>query len=174
LRMAVNLSTRDVRDPGLNSVVAGVLAAYELPPEFLELEITDRVVLEDDDDLVGILNGLKALGVRLAIDDFGTGSSVLRRIERCPIDTLKIDKSFVQEIRSMASEAPVVVALISMAERLGMELVAEGVETAVQGGFLRRRGCHLAQGYFFAQPLDPSEVERLVMLTTRPTETLPV
>jgi diguanylate cyclase (GGDEF)-like protein len=173
LRIAVNLSTRDVRDPGLNSIVARALDSYGIPPELLELEVTDRVVLEDDDDLVGILNGLKTLGVRLAIDDFGTGSSVLRRIERCPIDTLKIDKSFVQEITSMQSEAPVVIALISMAERLGMELVAEGVETAVQGGFLRRRGCHLAQGYFFAHPLDPPDVERLVLLTTRPAESLP-
>ncbi len=173
LRIAVNLSTRDVRDPGLNAVVATALRTHSLPAELLELEITDRVVLEDDDELVTILNGLKTLGVRLAIDDFGTGSSVLRRIERCPIDTLKIDKAFVQEITSMASDAPVVTALISMAERLGMEIVVEGVETAVQGGFLRRRGCHLAQGYFFAHPLAPADVERLVMLTTRPAANLP-
>jgi diguanylate cyclase (GGDEF)-like protein len=161
LRMAVNLSTRVLRDPRLSSHVADLLRRYRLSPEQVELEVTDRVVISDD-ELPAVLEPLKALGVRLAVDDFGTGTSVLGRLQSGAIDTLKIDRSFVAVIESASGDAPVVSALLSIARNFGLEVVGEGVETAAQGAFLRRHGCHMAQGFFFSAPVEAGEIERLV------------
>ena len=159
LRVAVNLSTREVRNPRLADDIAAALARHGVDPALIELEITDRVVMAED-DLPSRLHVLKRLGVRLAIDDFGTGNSVLGRLQSCPIDTLKIDKSFVREIGAEADEAPVVGALVAMARRLDLELVAEGVETSTQADVLHRLGCHLAQGYHFSRPVPVAEIRR--------------
>ncbi len=161
LRIAVNISTRDLRRPVLAAEIGALLARVGLPPHLFELEITDRVVMEEE-ALPAILEGFHALGVRLAIDDFGTGTSVLGRLQRCPVDVLKIDKGFVQTITAADPDAPVVAALMSLARRLDMEVVAEGVETAFQGGLLRRLGCDLAQGYFFSPPVDVASIDDLM------------
>ena len=161
LRVAVNVSTRDLRRRTLCAEVGELLSSHHLEPHLLELEITDRVVMSED-ALPAILQDFKELGVRLAIDDFGTGTSVLGRLQRCPVDVLKIDKGFVQTITAANPDAPVVAALMTLAGRLGLEVVAEGVETAFQGGLLRRLGCHLAQGHFFSPPVDVHSVNTLL------------
>ncbi len=161
LRVAVNISTRDLRRPTLCDEIATLLSTKGLDPKLFELEITDRVVMSEE-ALPGILQSFHELGVRLAIDDFGTGTSVLGRLQRCPVDVLKIDKVFVQTITATNPDAPVVAALMSLARRLDLEVVAEGVETAFQGGLLRRLGCHLAQGYFFSPPVDVESVNALL------------
>ncbi|MEP6659567.1 MAG: EAL domain-containing protein [Acidimicrobiales bacterium] len=161
LRMAVNLSTRVLRDSKLAENVAEQLAECHLDPDQIELEITDRVVM-DEHELGLALARLCDVGVRLAIDDFGTGSSVLGRLQGCPIDTLKIDRSFVSAINVNRSGAPIVTALLSMAEALSLDVVAEGVETDAQAQFLRGAGCQLAQGFLFSRPIEASEVEALI------------
>jgi EAL domain-containing protein (putative c-di-GMP-specific phosphodiesterase class I) len=161
LRVAVNISTRDLHRPTLRSELAELLSRSALDPRLLELEITDRVVMSEE-RLPAILAELRSLGVRLAIDDFGTGTSVLGRLQRCHVDVLKIDKGFVQTITAANPDAPVVAALMSLAHQLGLEVVAEGVETAFQGGLLRRMGGHLAQGYFFSPPVDADAIDQLL------------
>jgi EAL domain-containing protein (putative c-di-GMP-specific phosphodiesterase class I) len=165
LRVAVNVSTRDLRRPTLCREIGELLSSKGLAPELFELEITDRVVMSEE-ALPAILHGFKELGVRLAIDDFGTGTSVLGRLQRCPVDVLKIDKGFVQTITAANPDAPVVSALMTLAQQLGLEVVAEGVETAFQGGLLRRLGCHLAQGYFFSPPVAVGDVNALLRSPT--------
>ena len=161
LRMAVNLSTRILRDSKLAEHVADQLAVCHLDPDQIELEVTDRVVM-DEHELSSTLAQLCDVGVRLAIDDFGTGSSVLGRLQGCPIDTLKIDRSFVSAININRSGAPIVIALLSMAAALNLDVVAEGVETEAQAQFLRDAGCQLAQGFLFSRPVEASEVETLL------------
>ena len=166
LRVAVNISTRDLHRPSLRDEIGELLRRSGLEPRLLELEITDRVVMSEE-RLPALLADFRTLGVRLAIDDFGTGTSVLGRLQRCPVDVLKIDKGFVQTITAANPDAPVVAALMSLAHELGMEVVAEGVETAFQGGLLRRLGGHLAQGYFFSPPVDADAVDDLLASQVR-------
>jgi len=156
LRMAFNVSTRELANPAMPAQLAADLAAAGIDPSWVELEITERVVMADDDELVEVLDALHAVGVRLAIDDFGTGSSVLRRLQRHPIDTLKIDRSFISEI-TLSSPA-VVAALVQMGASLGIEVLAEGVETEEQRVALADLGCCLAQGYLFSRPVPADEL----------------
>jgi EAL domain-containing protein (putative c-di-GMP-specific phosphodiesterase class I) len=129
-----------------------------MQPDKLELEMTERVVDEAPDHLLAVLRDLKALGVRIAIDDFGTGHSGLSRLRTFPVDTLKIDRSFVQEVVTPDDRAPLLVAMIRLAHDLGMSVVAEGVETEVQAAFLQAHGCDVGQGFLFARPLPASEI----------------
>ena len=161
LRMAVNISTGLLLDDGLAARVASDLATHRLDPSRVELEVTDRVVL-DEDDFPGRLLPLAELGVRLAIDDFGTGTSVLGRLHRCPIDTMKLDRSFVGTIDRADAPAPIVRALVAMAKALDIDVVAEGVETEAQAEFLRAAGGVLAQGFLFSRPVEACEIEHLV------------
>jgi diguanylate cyclase (GGDEF)-like protein len=159
LRMAINLATRDLHDPGLPDVVAEALGRSRLDAAQLEVEITERVVGTGTDQVLEALIALKGLGVRLAIDDFGTGSSGLSRLRSCPIDTLKIDKSFVHEVTEARPEVPLLAAMVSLAHDLGLDVVAEGVETRAQATFLRTQRCDLAQGYLFAVPQSATDLE---------------
>ena len=161
MKVAVNVSNRDLRDPDF---VAGVVSALEgngLTADRLELEVTERVVDTGEPMVLAVLERLRSLGVHLAIDDFGTGNSGLARLRSCPIQTLKIDKSFVQEVTSAAHHAPLLAAMIGLAHDLGLHVVAEGVETPEQGAFLRRRGCDFAQGFYFSKPLAAKEIRGL-------------
>jgi diguanylate cyclase (GGDEF)-like protein len=162
LRVAVNVSNRDLRDPEFVQHVVAALSPNSLAPETLELEVTERVVDAGERQVLDVLERLRELGVRLAIDDFGTGNSGLARLRNCPIQTLKIDKSFVQEVTSGEHHAPLLAAMIGLAHDLGLHVVAEGVETADQGAFLRRRSCDYAQGFYFSRPLLPKEVAALI------------
>jgi diguanylate cyclase (GGDEF)-like protein len=162
LRMAINLATRDLHDPGLPDVVAEALGRSRLEASQLELEITERVVGTGSDQVLEALVALKGLGVRLAIDDFGTGSSGLSRLRSCPIDTLKIDKSFVHEVTTERPEVPLLAAMVSLAHDLGLDVVAEGVETQAQAAFLRAQRCDMAQGYLYARPQSAADLEQFL------------
>jgi diguanylate cyclase (GGDEF)-like protein len=162
LRISANVSDRDLRDPMFASRVAANLEANDVPADHLELEITERVAETVGDEMAPVLEQLHDMGVHLAIDDFGTGNSAFSRLMRGKVDTLKIDKSFLEDVRASDDDAPLVTAMISLGHSLGMEVVAEGVETAEQGAFLRRNGCDLAQGYFFSRPVPAQDFEDLV------------
>ena len=170
LRVAVNLSSRDLQDPLVVATIQSEIAAAGVDPGCVELEVTDRVAMEDA-ELPAILRQLKTLGVRLAIDDFGTGTSVLGRLQRCPIDTLKIDRSFVQDITPGSPDELVVKALVALGKSLELEVLAEGVEITEQLEILRANGCDRFQGYLYSRPVDAGEVTKLLEAGTQPEPT---
>ena len=153
--VAVNLSPRQFRDERLIPKVAEILARTRLDPKHLELEITEGLAMKDVDAVVAKLKELKSLGLLMAIDDFGTGYSSLSYLRRFPIDRLKIDQSFTREVNSSPDGAAIARAVIQLSHALDLKVIAEGVETEDQLGFLRDNGCDEIQGYFFSRPLDP-------------------
>ncbi len=159
LRVAVNLSSRQFRYRDLAGIVRDVLKAARLEPERLELELTESMIMQDALHTRDTLEALKTLGVHLSIDDFGTGYSSLNYLRSFPVDTLKIDRSFVREIGAEPDSGPIVAAIIAMARSLKLGVVAEGVETEEQRAFLQRQGCKLAQGFLFCKPLPAVELE---------------
>ena len=162
LTMAVNLSPRQLFEPGISDVVAGALQGAGLDPASLVLELTEGVFLDDAPAVVTRLRNLKGLGVQLAIDDFGTGYSSLSYLRRLPIDILKVDKIFVDDVAGNADESAVVRAIIKLAQTLELTIVAEGVEAGEQATRLRELGCHAGQGYWFAKPLSVDGVNALL------------
>jgi diguanylate cyclase (GGDEF)-like protein len=152
LTVNVNLSARQCRHPDLVSDVAGVLAETGLPPERLKLEITETAVLDDADTVVDVLTALRALGVQLGLDDFGMGYSALSYLQRLPVQTIKIDRSFVSGIEN-AGNLEIVRAILSLASGLAMNVTAEGVETADQAAQLKELACEFGQGFYFDKPL---------------------
>ncbi|WP_018953095.1 putative bifunctional diguanylate cyclase/phosphodiesterase [Thioalkalivibrio sulfidiphilus] len=154
IHMAVNLSMRQLRQPDLISQIDAILRDTGLPAGSLELELTESVLMAGDGRTLSALAELKALGVRLAIDDFGTGYSSLAYLKRLPIDALKIDRSFVSDIPHDVSDMAIAATIIAMARTLGLEVVAEGVETPEQLAFLKREGCDSYQGFGFSPPVD--------------------
>jgi diguanylate cyclase (GGDEF)-like protein len=161
-RVAVNVSPRQLREQGFGAFVERVLARHDLPPECLELEITESVLLDDMPETAVNLAMLCALGVRLSIDDFGTGYSSLGYLQRYPFDTLKIDRSFVTASGHSDNAVRLIETIIAMAHGLGMEVVAEGVETETQLALLRERDCDFAQGYYFKRPVPLDEIALLL------------
>ncbi|MEX0729751.1 MAG: EAL domain-containing protein [Aquisalimonadaceae bacterium] len=151
--IGVNISARQFRQPDLARHVARVLQETGVDPCQLEIELTESMLIQDVDSAIHAMSELKDMGVHIALDDFGTGYSSLSYLRRFPIDTLKIDRSFVSEITSDQSSAAIADAIIAMAHRLGMTVIAEGVETTDQLDILRGSGCDHAQGYLFSRPL---------------------
>jgi diguanylate cyclase (GGDEF)-like protein len=164
LTMAVNLSARQVEAPDLPRQVQQVLEDCDLPAPCLELEITETALLHNADSVQATLQSLKDLGVALALDDFGTGYSSLAHLRRFPIDTIKIDKSFTAEIGASADTTTIIRAIVALARSLGVETVAEGVETAPQLRFLSMLGCHHAQGYHLGRPVPAASIDALLAL----------
>jgi len=162
IRMAVNVSGRHFHQGRLSETVADVLWRTGLDPRRLEVEVTESVAVEEEHDHRQALEDLRTLGVGVAIDDFGTGYSVLSRLRYFPLDRLKIDRAFVAELPGKAADGAIVVAMIAMSHALGLEVVAEGVETAAQRDFLAQSACDLGQGYLFARPLVPAAVAELL------------
>lgn len=162
LRISVNLASRDLASPDLFENIDRTLEETGVDPSLLELEITERVVLDRAGPARDNIDRLRRLGVRFTIDDFGTGNSSLNRIGSFPVSTLKIDQSFVQVLGPDGDNNTLVSAIISMADRLGLNCVAEGVETSLQSRILLQRGCTTAQGYFFSPPLAPHDVEKMM------------
>ena len=160
--MAVNLSARQFVDPDLCDRVSAVLQAVGLEPSSLVLEITETVVMGDTERTLATLRALKRLGVRLAIDDFGTGYSSLSYLKRFPVDVVKIDKSFVDGLGDSPVDREIVAAVIRLAAAVGMQTVAEGVETTGQLEQLRLLGCTLVQGYLLARPQPAAELDRVL------------
>jgi EAL domain-containing protein (putative c-di-GMP-specific phosphodiesterase class I) len=151
LSVSVNVSARQFQRANIATAVRSALKASGLPPEALELEITESTLVEAQSSL-GTMLELKALGVRLAIDDFGTGYSSLSYLKRFPVDRLKIDRSFVRDIAQDRDDAVIAETIVTLAHSLGLRVVAEGVEEAEQLDFLRLRGCDEMQGFLLGRP----------------------
>ena len=162
IRIAVNLSARQARDPNLLQLVTRTLHESALPPHLLELEITESMLMENIDANIALLEQLHQMGIQLSIDDFGTGYSSMSYLKRFPIDQLKIDRHFVRDIPGNGDDEAISKAIISMAHSLGMTVVAEGVESAAQQQFMRAAGCDIMQGYYFARPLPAAQLSALL------------
>jgi diguanylate cyclase (GGDEF)-like protein/PAS domain S-box-containing protein len=161
MTVAVNVSARQFEHPQFVASLASVLAHSGLDPRLLELELTETMVLRDVDKVVPRLKEVRELGVRIAIDDFGTGYSSLQYLQRLPFDTLKLDKSFVNEIKTGSSATPLIESIVGMTHNLGMHVTAEGVETEAQLETLRRIGCDRVQGFLLSRPLTAESAELL-------------
>ncbi|MHC8402515.1 putative bifunctional diguanylate cyclase/phosphodiesterase [Pseudomonas sp. MDT1-17] len=158
LRMAVNLSTVQLHHAELPRVVNNLLQMYRLPPRSLELEVTETGLMEDISTAAQHLLSLRRSGALIAIDDFGTGYSSLSYLKSLPLDKIKIDKSFVQDLLDDDDDATIVRAIIQLGKSLGMQVIAEGVETAEQEAYIISEGCHEGQGYFYSKPLPAREL----------------
>ena len=163
LTMSVNISSRHFLQPSLLNDLKNILNRIDLPPDHLKLEITETALMEDVDDTVRLVQRMRDYGLQIVIDDFGTGYSSLSYLQRLPIDTLKVDRSFVSRIRSTPDgNRNIVEAIISLAHRLDMIVVAEGVETLEQYTILLDMSCQFGQGYLFSKPLTRAQVDELV------------
>jgi diguanylate cyclase (GGDEF)-like protein/PAS domain S-box-containing protein len=162
MRISVNVSASQFNDPELLRKVRRIMKQENMPPNVLELEVTENIVMQDPAVAAETLKKLRALGVRIAIDDFGTGYSSLSYLKRFPLDALKIDQSFVRDLTLDPNDAAIVEASITLGKKLGLEVVAEGVETKEQFEFLRAHGCDLAQGYYVSRPVRKDELIELL------------
>ena len=162
LLVAINISALQFRKRGFVDSVRNIIAETGADPQCIELEITESALMQPGEEMFDCLNALGALGLTLALDDFGTGYSSLAYLKRLPITRLKLDRSFVQDLPGDAEDAAIASAAISMARDLGIEVVAEGVETAAQRAYLAQRGCRIMQGYLFSPPLDVNDLEERV------------
>jgi len=162
LRIAVNLSARQLAEPGLIDSVERVLQDTGLPPASLEIELTESMMMGDIESAIHTMACFKRMGVKLSIDDFGTGYSCLQYLKRLPVDVLKIDRSFVQDMVGSADGAALVDAIISLAHGLRMHVIAEGVETIAQLDFLRGAGCDSVQGHVYSRPQTGERIEVLL------------
>jgi EAL domain-containing protein (putative c-di-GMP-specific phosphodiesterase class I) len=168
--MAVNLSPAQFRDEDLLSTVTCVLRETGMPPELLEFEITESMVMSNIERALATITAIKGLGVRLAIDDFGTGYSSLAQLKRLPIDTLKVDRSFIRDVTSSTQDQAITEAIIRMGKTLGVTVIGEGVETAAQYAFLSGHACDEIQGFYFSEPCHPDTFATLLAkANTHPT-----
>ena len=172
LRVAVNISPRQFMRVNLAEQVARTLQDTGLAAPCLELEITESLLMQDMERGIATLHALKAMGIQLAIDDFGTGYSSLAYLKRFPIDRLKIDRSFVQDLTTDPDNAAITEAVIALAHTMRLQVIAEGVETEAQLAFLRSRSCNEIQGYYFSPPLPAEEVASLLGIGTLSAGTL--
>jgi EAL domain-containing protein (putative c-di-GMP-specific phosphodiesterase class I) len=162
LRLAVNISVIQLHSPGFVEMVIQEVADSGLPPEWLELELTESVLISEVDHTLDVINQLKRLGIGIAIDDFGTGYSCLAYLHKLKTDKLKIDRSFVMDMAADAESDAIVTTIIEMARTLNMTTLAEGVETAEQAERLKRYGCKEVQGYLFGHPVAADQFGRLM------------
>lgn len=162
LFVSVNLSVKQFNQPGLVENIASLLERFQLPPRCLKLEITESVFSDNIEAAVGLLTQLRELGVQLSIDDFGTGYSSLSYLQRFPIDTLKIDRSFVTQMMENEENLAIVRTIVALAQNLGMDVVAEGVETEDQLKLLRKLECENGQGYLFSTPLGGRQLSKFI------------
>ena len=162
VRVSVNASSHQFRSDRLLDAVRSALEKSSLDAELLEIELTESALISESRGITAQLNGLKELGVTLAVDDFGTGYSSLRYLASFPIDVVKVDRSFVMGLGTKDHATSIVSAVIAMARGLGMETVAEGVETEAQARFLRTEGCSALQGYLYSKPVEPDAFARLL------------
>jgi diguanylate cyclase (GGDEF)-like protein len=162
LCVAVNLTARQFGDESLLADLSALLAETGMDPHLLELELTEGLLMHDVDSTLRILTGLKALGVRIAIDDFGTGYSSLATLQRFPLDTIKIDRSFVRDLAGAPENTSLADAIIAMGKSLSLTVVAQGVETREQADFLRMHACDELQGFYFKRPLPADEFTQLL------------
>ncbi|AQR68607.1 sensory box protein/response regulator [Janthinobacterium sp. LM6] len=166
VHLSVNVSGIQFFVGGLEEEVLKAIRKYDIAPELLELELTESSLMSNAEETISVLRNLKALGIQISIDDFGTGYSSLAYLKRFPIDKLKIDIAFVREVTSNPDDAAIVLAIISMAHSMKLEVIAEGVENDAQLAYLRRHGCDEMQGYYFSRPVPHEEFEQMLMKGT--------
>jgi EAL domain-containing protein (putative c-di-GMP-specific phosphodiesterase class I) len=162
LWVSVNLSSKQLAQPDIAEQIRQVLEETGLPGRSLKLEITESMLMESIDSAAGVLEQLRAMDIQVSIDDFGTGYSSLSYLHRLPLDTLKVDRSFVNGLGVDEERSAIVRTVITLAHNLGLEVVAEGVETREQAQLLRALGCRYGQGYLFSKPVDGEKAEQLV------------
>jgi EAL domain-containing protein (putative c-di-GMP-specific phosphodiesterase class I) len=163
LRLAINISSRQLfRSRHFQNQIDSLLSSQNFPAAQLELEITERLLLEEKPEILQLLYALHEQGVRLVVDDFGTGFSALSYLKKFPLDGLKVDQSFIRDVLIDSSDASLTKAIIAIAHELGMEATGEGVETKEQARFLQLAGCDTAQGYYFGRPADVNALHRLL------------
>jgi diguanylate cyclase (GGDEF)-like protein len=162
LRMAVNLSARQLTEDGFVATVLGIVQNSGINPRMLELELTESMLMDAGEAFIAKLDALRAAGIMLAIDDFGTGYSSMSYLKRFPINTIKIDRSFVHDLPNNEQDKAITLAIISMAHSLHMHVVAEGIETRDQEGLLAANGCDTGQGYLYSRPVNAAEIGMLV------------
>ena len=167
LKVGVNLFAAQVRAPNLVLKVRAALEQHALDPALLEIEVTETIALNDDGRSLEALAKLRALGVRIAFDDFGTGFASLSSLQRYPLTTLKIDRSFVQDLASKPSDVAIIRALVSMSTELGLDTIAEGIETPEQAATIRALGCSNGQGFLYARPMPAPQLLAFLARTTR-------
>ncbi|HEY5717824.1 MAG TPA: EAL domain-containing protein, partial [Motiliproteus sp.] len=157
LKVAVNLSARQFSDPELLTLVRGALESSALSPDDLELELTESMLVEDSKQAAAVMAELRGLGIHLSIDDFGIGYSSLSYLKRFPLHTLKIDQSFVRDLSVDSEDAAIIKAIIFMTKGLGLNVIAEGIETQQQQDFLLAHGCRWGQGDLFSAPIPAAD-----------------
>ena len=160
--MSVNVSVRQFRAPFFVDQVLDELARVDLPPELLTVEITESLLLGEQEEIQTDIARLRQAGIKVSIDDFGTGYSSLSYLHRVPVDTLKLDKSFVDTITTSDQQLALVTGIIQLAETLALEVVAEGVETSAEHHLLSAAGCAYGQGYLWARPMIEEEARRRI------------
>jgi EAL domain-containing protein (putative c-di-GMP-specific phosphodiesterase class I) len=162
LTMSVNLSGKQLQDPDLVRQIQAILKETGVAPASLKLEVTESAIMENPDQAAAILTGLREMGIQLSLDDFGTGYSSLSYLHRFPFHDLKIDRSFVSKLESGEKDAEIVKVINSLAKNLGMEVVAEGIETEAQWALLHDLACRYGQGYLFSKPLENVAASKLI------------
>jgi len=167
LNVSVNLSTRQFKQKDLALTIKNIIAETGLDPDRLELELTESIIMNNVEHTMNVLNEIKSIGVKLAVDDFGTGYSSLSYLKNLPLDTLKIDKSFIDDIVTHTDRAPIVASIITLAKNLNLKVVAEGVETLEQVKYLTARNCDEIQGYYYSSPVSQADFERLLITQTQ-------
>jgi EAL domain-containing protein (putative c-di-GMP-specific phosphodiesterase class I) len=168
--VSVNMSSLYFQRKEVLSVISNILKSTGLPPEYLDIELTESSIMRSEKNAIMVLGQLKKMGIRISLDDFGTGYSSLNYLRRFPIDTLKIDRDFVKNIASDEVDAAIISAIINLADTLNLRIVAEGIEEYEQLDILREYGCDVIQGYLFSKPLPAREIETLLMKNQVPPE----
>jgi EAL domain-containing protein (putative c-di-GMP-specific phosphodiesterase class I) len=163
IQLAVNISIRQFRQPDFVEHIQKLLTRLQINPNLLKLELTESLVIDDINDTLDKMHELRHMGVRFSMDDFGTGYSSLSSLKKLPFDQIKIDQSFVHDILTGTDDAIIVETIISMAKSIGIEVIAEGVETEEQRLLLAQLGCQLCQGYLYSQPLPIKAFENFLM-----------
>jgi EAL domain-containing protein (putative c-di-GMP-specific phosphodiesterase class I) len=163
--VAVNVSAVQFRQDGFRELIRRTISQTGLAPHYLELELTESLLLSNADVIFSVMNGLKDMGLKLAIDDFGTGYSSLSYLRQFPVHRLKIDRSFIKDVAVNSDAASIAAAIISMAKSLNLKTIAEGVENEAQMSFLRAHHCDEIQGYFFSKPITADEVADMLLST---------
>jgi EAL domain-containing protein (putative c-di-GMP-specific phosphodiesterase class I) len=168
LSIAVNISVRQFRQPDFVEQVLHALSSSGANPHRLKLELTESLLMDDVEEIIGKMTALKRYGVCFSLDDFGTGYSSLSYLKRLPLDQLKIDQSFVRDVTVDANDAAIASTIVALAHHMGLDVIAEGVETAAQADFLISIGCCSFQGYLYGQPVAIAQFEQLLLTTQAP------
>jgi len=164
ITVSINLTSREFQQPNFIELLKEIIRDTGLRADFIELEITESLIMKDIDFTLNMLKDLKSIGVKISLDDFGTGYSSLNYLKKLPIDTIKIDKSFIDEITEDSKEEAIAESIITLAHKMNLSVIAEGIETEKQLEFIKEQKCDKAQGFYFSKPLPVEEVEKLLSL----------